>query len=143
MTEHLDMAILSAYLDNELDAAAQRHAAAHLAGCPQCRATLAELDGLGQGLRALVCPELPAGLQARLQRPFAPPPARSCWWARHWAQGIGAAASVLLGLLLGYALPGQPPGSSPSHDLLAVLGSAPPGALCARPEFCYLKVNLK
>ena len=49
----------------------------------------------------------------------------------------------LLGLLLGYALPGQPPGSSPSHDLLAVLGSTPPGALCARPEFCYLKVNLK
>ncbi|AFM34661.1 MULTISPECIES: anti-sigma factor family protein [Stutzerimonas stutzeri subgroup] len=143
MTEHLDMASLSAYLDNELDAAKQRHADAHLAVCPQCRATLAELDGLGQGLRALVCPELPAGLQARLQRPFAPPPARSCWWARHWAQGIGAAASVLLGLLLGYALPGQPPGSSPSHDLLAVLGSAPPGALCARPEFCYLKVNLK
>ncbi|HEN8614877.1 TPA: zf-HC2 domain-containing protein, partial [Pseudomonas aeruginosa] len=107
MTEHLDMAILSAYLDNELDAAAQRHAAAHLAGCPQCRATLAELDGLGQGLRALACPELPAELQARLQRPFAPPPVRS-WWARHWAQGIGAAASVLLGLLLGYALPGQP-----------------------------------
>jgi hypothetical protein len=57
--------------------------------------------------------------------------------------GLGAAASVLLGLLLGYALPGQPPGSSPSHDLLAVLGSTPPGALCARPEFCYLKVNLK
>ncbi|WP_313054695.1 anti-sigma factor family protein [Pseudomonas lopnurensis] len=76
MTEHLDMAILSAYLDNELDAAAQRHAAAHLAGCPQCRATLAELDGLGQGLRALACPELPAELQARLQRPFAPPPVR-------------------------------------------------------------------
>jgi len=24
-----------------------------------------------------------------------------------------------------------------------VLGSAPPGALCARPEFCYLKVNLR
>ena len=141
MTEHLDMAILSAYLDNELDAAAQRHAAAHLAGCPQCRATLAELDGLGQGLRALACPELPAELQARLQRPFAPP-VRS-GWARHWAQGIGAAASILLGLLLGYALPGQPPGSSPRHDLLAVLGSTPPGALCARPEFCYLKVNLK
>ncbi|HCE5672188.1 TPA: hypothetical protein NHJ99_005739, partial [Pseudomonas aeruginosa] len=45
--------------------------------------------------------------------------------------------------LLGYTLPGQPSRSSPSHDLLAVLGSAPPGALCARPEFCYLKVNLK
>ncbi len=142
MTEHLDMATLSAYLDNELDAAEQRHADGHLAVCPQCRATLAELDGLGQGLRALACPELPGGLQARLQRPFAPPPARS-GWARHWAQGIGAAASVLLGLLLGHTLPGQPSGSSPSHDLLAVLGSAPPGALCARPEFCYLKVNLK
>ena len=56
---------------------------------------------------------------------------------------VADAPSVLLGLLLGYALPGQPPGSSPRHDLLAVLGSTPPGALCARPEFCYLKVNLK
>lgn len=135
------MSVFSIVPDNELDAAAQRHADAHLAGCPQCRATLAELDGLGQGLRALASPELPAELQARLQRPFAPP-VRS-GWARHWAQGIGAAASILLGLLLGYALPGQPPGSSPRHDLLAVLGSTPPGALCARPEFCYLKVNLK
>jgi hypothetical protein len=26
---------------------------------------------------------------------------------------------------------------------LAVLGSAPPGALCAHPESCYLKVTLK
>ncbi|AGA87946.1 anti-sigma factor family protein [Stutzerimonas stutzeri] len=141
MTEHLDMMTLSAYLDGELSATEQRGARDHLASCQQCRATLAELDGLGQGLRALACPELPAELQDRLQRSFAPP-ARN-WWARHWAQGIGAAASVLLGLLLGHALPGQPPSSSPSHDMLAVLGSAPPGALCARPEFCYLKVNLK
>ena len=27
------------------------------------------------------------------------------------------------------------------HNPLAVLGSAPPGALCAHPELCYLKVN--
>ena len=142
MTEHLDMAILSAYLDNELDAAEQRHADGHLAVCPQCRATLAELDGLGQGLRALACPELPAGLQARLQRPLRRHP-RAAGGRATGRRGIGAAASVLLSACCSATpLPGQPSRSSPSHDLLAVLGSAPP-ALCARPEFCYLKVNLK
>ncbi|WP_417781678.1 anti-sigma factor family protein [Stutzerimonas xanthomarina] len=142
MTEHLDMATLSAYLDDELTAADQSHACAHLAVCPQCRGTLAELDKLSQDLRALACPALPAELQARLQRPFRQPPERT-WWSRHWAHTVGAAASILLGLLIGSALPGQPPSASPSHNMLAVLGNAPPGALCARPEFCYLKVNLK
>lgn len=142
MTEHLDMATLSAYLDDELTAADQRHACAHLAACPQCRDTLAELDKLSQGLRALACPALPAELQERLQRPFRQPPERR-WWSRHWTQAFGAAASILLGLLIGSALPGQPSSTSPGHNMLAVLGNAPPGALCARPELCYLKVNPK
>ena len=142
MTEHLDMVALSTYLDDELAPAEQIHAADHLADCAQCRATLAELDALGQGLRALACPPLPSPLQERLQRPFASAPRRG-WWQRHWAQTVGAAASILLGLLIGNVLTGQPQSASSSHDMLAVLGSAPPGALCARPEFCYLKVNSK
>lgn len=46
MTAHLDLE-LSAYLDEELDAAERARAQAHLAGCAECRATL-------EGLRRLV-----------------------------------------------------------------------------------------
>lgn len=136
-TEHLDMATLSAYLDDELASAERALAETHLGDCPHCRATLAELEVLGQGLRALACPEPPAELRERLRARFEPAPRP----ARRWLQTLSAAAAVLLGLLIGNALPGQPPAAPGRLDMLAVLGSAPPGALCAQPELCYLKVN--
>lgn len=142
MTEHLDIATLSAYLDDELSTDARVDATGHLLACAQCRATLDELEALGHGLRALPCPPLPGELPVRLQTRFA---SRSRHTSRRdWVPLASAAASILLGLLLGSALPGNSrPGQPLSQDMLAVLGSAPPGALCARPEFCYLKVNLK
>ncbi|HLD65585.1 MAG TPA: zf-HC2 domain-containing protein [Pseudomonas sp.] len=141
MTEHLDLATLSAYLDNELTTDERADATEHLLACAHCRATLNELDALGRGLRALPCPPLPAELQARLQTRFAPVSRRA--WQRGWAQAASAAASILLGLLLGSALPDASPTTAPTHNMLAVLGNAPPGALCTRPEFCYLRVNIK
>jgi anti-sigma factor RsiW len=45
MSDHLD-AELSAYLDDELDAAARERVEAHLATCPECRGTLEDLQRL-------------------------------------------------------------------------------------------------
>ena len=45
MSEHLDVE-LSAYLDDELDAAARGRIEAHLARCAECRATLEDLQQL-------------------------------------------------------------------------------------------------
>lgn len=139
MTEHLDMTTLSAYLDHELAAAEHARAAGHLATCGQCRATLAELGALSCGLQALSCAPPPAALRERLDARFASAP-RHAFWQHRWVQPASAAASILLGLLIGSTLqPSQPPPAA--LPMLAVLGSAPPGALCARPELCYLKVN--
>lgn len=142
MTDHLDLVTLSTYLDDELSSDERAGVTEHLQGCARCGATLAELKALGRSLQALPCPPAPAELQARLQAQFAPATRRT-FLQRGWVQAIGAAASILLGLLIGSALPGASPAAPPAQDMLAVLGSAPPGALCARPELCFLKVTLK
>lgn len=49
----------------------------------------------------------------------------------------------MLGLLIGSTLQAPPQTRLAAYPMLAVLGSAPPGALWVRPEFCYLKVNSK
>jgi anti-sigma factor RsiW len=112
MTEHLDPDTLSALLDGELDTFQRPQAEAHLHGCARCQARFAELRALGDDLRAL--------------------PRR----ARRLPLALGAAASLLLGLLLGATVTPQERPETSASALLAVLGSAPPGGLCARPEFC-------
>jgi anti-sigma factor RsiW len=118
MTEHLDPDTLSALLDGELETHLRPLAEAHLHGCARCQTRFAELRALGDALRAL------------------PRRARRAPRARRLPLALGAAASLLLGLLLGstFTTPQRPDAFAPA--LLAVLGSAPPGGLCARPEFC-------
>ncbi|HTN31125.1 MAG TPA: zf-HC2 domain-containing protein [Pseudomonas sp.] len=118
MTEHLYLDTLSALLDGELETAQRPQAQAHLDGCAHCQARFAELRALGDDLRTL------------------PRRARRVSRTRRLPLALGAAASLLLGMLLGstFNTPQQPEMSAPA--LLAVLGSAPPGGLCARPEFC-------
>jgi anti-sigma factor RsiW len=118
MTEHPDLDTLSALLDGELDTFLRPQAEAHLHGCARCQARFAELRALGDDLRAL------------------PRRVRRAPRARRLPLALGAAASLLLGMLLGstFTTPQRPDMSAPA--LLAVLGSAPPGGLCARPEFC-------
>jgi anti-sigma factor RsiW len=145
MTDHPDMTALSAYLDGELDAGHTERTARHLAECPQCRALLDELRTLSLGLQALAIDAPPIDLSARLDNLLANQPARRLrpGWRQRLPATFGAAASILLGLFLGSALQPTPSTAIPAEvSILAVLGSAPPGALCARPELCYLKVNL-
>lgn len=140
MTEHLDMTVLSAFLDNELESDDYDRAKRHLNDCPSCSATLAELRAISQGLQAIACAPPPAELSAKLDRLFDQHPTAPGW--RRWLpRSLSAAASITLGLLIGNALPGPPEVKPADHNLLAVLGSAPPGALCAQPTLCFLKVN--
>jgi anti-sigma factor RsiW len=118
MTEHLDPDTLSALLDGELETHLRPLAEAHLHGCARCQTRFAELRALGDALRAL------------------PRRARRAPRARRLPLALGAAASLLLGLLLGATVTPQERPEMSASALLAVLGSAPPGGLCARPEFC-------
>ena len=65
-------ALLSAYLDGELDRAHRRMVEDHLAGCAGCRRELAELRAADTALAALApppaAPELRQALRGRLRR---------------------------------------------------------------------------
>lgn len=144
MTDHPDMTTLSVYLDGELDAAHTARTALHLADCPQCRALLNELHTLSLSLQALAIDAPPVDISARLDSLLASQPPRRIRpdWRQHLPSAFGAAASIMLGLFLGTALqPAPATAIPPEASILAVLGSAPPGALCTRPELCYLKEN--
>ena len=147
MTEHPHIETLSAYLDGALEEHEQRRAAQHLGECVRCTEVVRELQQISLGLQALLPENPPVDLAARVVTLLdSPRPVtyRHRNWHRRLPSAIGAAASVLLGLLIGFALaPGQAVPDSPGLGALVVLGSAPPGAICARPESCYLKVSMQ
>ena len=100
---------LSAYLDAELAAPARQQLAAHLSACPRCADRLSAFADLAADLGRLpaVAPEvdLTGVILGRL--PPIVSPSRPTFWAGWRALlpvGIGATASVALGLALGAAL---------------------------------------
>lgn len=72
---HLDEELLNEYLDNVLDAQQRQRAEAHLAGCPDCRARLDELQAVFLALEALpespLAHDLSAGVLRALPRSMA------------------------------------------------------------------------
>jgi anti-sigma factor RsiW len=118
---------LSAYLDDELDAAEREPLERHLAQCEECRAALAELRQTRALLRALPAPtlprsfalpiETPANVRSIAQTPTTPARIRARnGTASRLAQRIGSlAAAVGVVLLLGswiVGLHGGPSGAS-------------------------------
>lgn len=146
MTDHPDMTALSTYLDGELDRAQTAQISRHLAGCIQCQELYRDMQALSLDLQALSRDAPPVNLAARLNGLSASPQpllVRHAWRQR-LHMSFGAAASLALGLFLGSALqPDNPTLKTSETSILAVLGAAPPGALCARPELCFLKVDLQ
>lgn len=107
MSEHPGDA-LSAYLDEDLDAAARREIETHLAACAECRAILDDLRALAGRARgwreAEVTPatDLWRGIAARLDAPAAP--ARVLpWYRRRVSLGVAelAIAATLVAAITG------------------------------------------
>lgn len=86
---------LSAYVDGVLSDRDAAAVAAHLAECPACRETVADLRALRKLLRAARSPEPPPDLPARLLRSLGR--RRQANLRAGWAV---AAAALLVGLLL-------------------------------------------
>lgn len=152
MTDPLEIHVpdeeLSAYLDAELDAAARDRAESHLAICPHCVARLADFaalsadfarlpgESLGYDLAGVIAGRIAATPPRRPQR-------RAPGWQGLWPLGLGAAASVALGIVMGVALlPGG--GATLSRPaMLSVFDPIPPGSLCPGPESCYARGALR
>lgn len=106
MPDHPDREQLAAWQAGDLGEAQRGRLAAHLAGCADCAATVADLEAATHRLAVLAEPELPAGFHERLmtaierERPAASPRRataarrRAAWFQRPatWA----AAATLLL-----------------------------------------------
>ncbi len=130
---HLDDGHLQAYLDDELGQADTRSARDHLATCPDCRARLEELEGIGAAVSAhLTVLDRPVSLEAARARwsrrhrpaermaqerpsprPAAPSALRPVMrpaWRPAWRPTLAAAAGVLLVVTAGVAaaFPGSP-----------------------------------
>jgi predicted anti-sigma-YlaC factor YlaD len=86
--------LLSAWLDNELDAAASKAVAAHLDKCKACRRHWCKLRTLEAALGDLTVP-VPPGLAEKVLARTKPPQ------RRHWWQSVALAACLVLGIALG------------------------------------------
>ncbi len=104
MTDHPSLALLEAYADRQLTAAARHQLEAHLVGCRQCRDHIAQSQQLGRWLRHL-SPESPAAdLAFRIQTAVARQRQRSqfVWLRLRW---LALACAGLGGVLIFLALP--------------------------------------
>lgn len=144
MIEHIEKHWLSAYLDQQLNAAQNLRVQEHLASCAACRAYLLDLQNLQQDMQLLKTTAAVIDLRAQTLAllpdvaPFDLPAA-----ARHSAWSVleygAAVASVVCGLLIGsWMMPAQ---QHMSLDLavVQVLGAEPPGFLCSTSAYCYLE----
>jgi hypothetical protein len=109
---------LSLYVDDQLPLPVRVACDEHLRECPVCRAELAEMNSLSQGLRSLARPVPPQGLAdsindalmieagARLRQPALPLGVRLSRWLRPRVMPytIGSFASVILFTLMFSAL---------------------------------------
>jgi anti-sigma factor RsiW len=85
---------LSAWLDNELDAATSAAMAAHLDRCEACRRQWRKLRALDAALGGLAAP-VPPGLAEKVLARVKPPR------RRQWLQSVALAACLVLGIALG------------------------------------------
>ncbi|MCD6675551.1 MAG: zf-HC2 domain-containing protein [Burkholderiaceae bacterium] len=135
---------MSAYADGELAAEQRTALDEHLASCARCRSWLVALRAAQRELRSLADESLGFDLSQvvrgrieALPRPAAAGRAgsRSGW---RWLvpAGLGAAASVALGLALGLVLTAPTALPRPLGGALEVFAPGAPGGLCAGAGSC-------
>lgn len=126
---HLDEGTLHALLDGEIPSAELPPIQAHLGGCAECRARLAEeQDLLAESDRLIEVLELPEAVPAVVPVRKTP--------RRVWPTRLAWAATVVLAAGLGYSARGGPiePAPTPSRDSGAELRADEPAASQAQPE---------
>jgi len=85
---------VTALVDEALGRSAREAVEAHVAGCEECRAQLADERALRARLREIPAPELPSGLAERVRRQVG----RQRWTSRMTRVGLPLAAALVLAL---------------------------------------------
>lgn len=137
---------LSAYLDGALPADACSRTAAHLASCSACEVLYADLRALRADFEALPDERLGFDLAQVIRGRIEASPPRTKLrfvpgWRRLFPVGIGAAASVSLGLALGMSLTAPamvaPAARAAAVSALEVFAPIAPGGLCPGMRSCW------
>lgn len=134
---------LSAYLDAELAAATRCRVENHLAACPRCTARLADFAALSADFarlprESLGC-DLAGVIDGRLAEEARPRPrVHVSGWRGLLPLGLGAAASVALGIAMGAVLFGGG-AALPRMAAMSVFDPIPPGGLCPGLDACYAR----
>lgn len=132
---------LSTYLDAQLDTAACARLDAHLATCARCRALLDDLRGLRTDFRSLPDERLDFDLSQVIRGRIEALPARAPArprppWRRWLPAGVGAAASVWLGLAMGLSMTAPVVAVAPIAATLEVFAPIALGGLCTGVPSC-------
>lgn len=117
MNSHDELELLSAYLDEELDASDRARLDVHIASCAECRSTLTGLQATLTDLRSLPepapTPQDSWALRAAIRRARSP---MRRWQRLSWAAGAVAAGALAFAFS---TLPGSTPALRESADSLA------------------------
>ena len=128
-------AALSAYLDDDLEAAQRAAVETHLRGCDECRAVVDDLRRLRDQAAAWPADATPssdlwAGIAARLEpRPVATGARLLRWRQRRWSMGIAelaAAAALVAAVTAGLLWRGAPGAPAPGAGPVPVLAQVEP-----------------
>jgi len=127
---------LDAHFDRELQGPAERDAAEHVAGCPECRAIVEKNVLLGELLDQPLTPVSPAFVRATVGRAVATRrPSAPLWWMSlpvSWR--VSFAAVLLLATIAGLRAGRTPPSAARAvHELGWLLDSPEVAAMQVRP----------
>ncbi len=133
---------LSAWLDGEMSTGERARMDAHLAGCDACRVLLVDWRALRAEFRGLPDERLGFDLSQVIRgrlaaRPIPPSVPRARRWRSLIPTGIGAAASLSLGLMMGWSLTAPLAGVAPTAAALEVFAPVAPGGLCTGLDSCF------
>lgn len=136
---------LSAFLDDELDEASRLKFETHLGGCFACQKMLHELRCLRECFQSLPQHEMSFDLApVVLAEPRRKAPATRHWRFSLWPLlpvSFAAAATISLGVFLGFSLTGKPDAELVAPTL-AMFDPIPPGGVCIGFAGCYPKEKI-
>lgn len=133
---------LSAFVDDALAQPERAEIERHVASCPVCGATLADLQALGARFAALperrvgfdLAPLVEGRIRAAERAPRARPARKRAppWWQLLPA-AVGAAAALSAGAYLGTFLVAGGGGASRAAVQMSAFDTVPPGGICLGP----------
>lgn len=142
MSSHVEVEMLSAFLDDEMAVADRGRVEAHVAVCATCRTRLEELRGVARGLAALDRPAVPRTLDLAVPVRARRDPKRLARWTLRPVSGaltlpFAVVAALATLFLVVHATRVEAPGAAGHGEVERAAGDVPGDALPSGPVLRY------